>query len=140
MKYKLSNKGYALIDEEDYELVNGFGKWYLSDTGYAVKKTRINGKNITIRMHRLVNDTPDGMVTDHINGNKLDNRKSNLRTVTQAINSHNKTTYNSANRKYKDLPKGVTFDVSRNQYLATRTLRKRFTTIEKALEFTKGGV
>lgn len=138
--YPLTGGSAVLIDEEDYDLVQSFGKWYLSDTGYAVKKTRVQGVSKTFRMHRVINNTPDGMVTDHINGNRLDNRKSNLRTVTQMLNTQNHTTVTHGNRKYKDLPKGVTWDASKGKYYATRTERKRFDNLDDAINFTKGEI
>lgn len=61
------------VDDDDYEKYNHL-VWHLSDTGYAVRKS---GK--TVRLHRLIMDCPEGMVIDHLNGDKLDNRKSNLR-------------------------------------------------------------
>ena len=84
----LKNTGNkALVDDDDYEKVISFGNWYENDGGYAVKKTRVGGKNVSIRMHSLINDTPKGWHTDHINGERLDNRKSNLRTATAELNS-----------------------------------------------------
>ena len=62
--------------------------WHLSDTGYVVRRNKSEGG--TIRLHRLVTNAPENMVVDHLNGNKLDNRKSNLRICTQAENSQNR--------------------------------------------------
>ena len=132
----LRNTGhFAIVDDDDYEKVDSLSPWYESDSGYAIKKTRIKGKSISIRMHSFINDTPKGLVTDHINGNRLDNRKSNLRCVSQMINSWNREKpYNHT--KYK-LPPGVTFDKSRGKYVAVMTIRKRFDTLEEAISFTE---
>jgi len=139
-RIKLENTGnYALIDDDDFELVNSFGKWYETDSGYAVKKTKRNYKNLNIRMHILINQSPKGLHTDHINGNRLDNRKTNLRAVSSAINSYNRHV-DKEHYKYTNLPKGVTFDKSRNQYLGTRIFRRRFNTMEEALNFVNSGV
>jgi|ERR1044072_5227717 hypothetical protein len=83
MKEILLSKGYrALVDDEDYEFINQW-KWCYLSTGYAVREDK-NSKMLL--MHRIVARTPKGKVTDHINGNKLDNRKSNLRVCTSAQN------------------------------------------------------
>jgi len=47
-------------------------------------------RRTTLKMHRLVVDTPKGMSTDHINGDGLDNRKQNLRICTHAENQRNR--------------------------------------------------
>lgn len=81
----LTRGATTLVDEEDYETLVSMGKWHLSDTGYAVRRTN----KITIRMHRVLTNAPDGLVTDHINNDPLDNRRANLRVVTQKENSRN---------------------------------------------------
>ena len=133
----LKNTGnHAIIDDDDYERVSNFGSWYENDSGYAMKKTRINGKSVSIRMHRLIASAPKYLVVDHINGNRLDNRKSNLRCVGQQINAWNRSIESLVHTKY-DLPRGVTFDKDRNKFVATRIIRRRFNTLEEAINFTK---
>lgn len=75
---------YALIDKE-YQYLEKY-KWSLDSNGYA--RANLWNRNIT-RLHRLIITLEEGKVTDHINRNKLDNRKCNLRIVTQKINSRN---------------------------------------------------
>lgn len=83
-------KGYkVLIDREDFKLVSQY-RWHVNDSGYAVWRGIKDGKKQTIRMHRLIMGTPIDKVTDHINHNKLDNRKSNLRICTQSENGLNR--------------------------------------------------
>lgn len=94
MRIKLTKGKYAIVDKEDFDWLNQW-KWHYSDGGYAHRSQHIRlGKNKysckIIRMHRLINNTPDGFVTDHINRNKLDNRKCNLRTVDKSVNSINR--------------------------------------------------
>lgn len=84
----LSKGRFALVDDQDFEFLNQW-KWYLSWNGYALRREYVDGKTAYIRMHRLINNTPEGMITDHINRNKLDNRRNNLRTVDKSINGLN---------------------------------------------------
>ena len=139
VRYALSNGGHAIIDKEDLEKVRAFGNWYMNDGGYAVKKTRIAGRNVSVRMHALINATPKGWHTDHINGNKLDNRKANLRTATAQLNAWN-VHKEKQHPVYSDLPKGVSFDKNRDQYIAMRVLRKRFDSLEDAIAFQSESV
>lgn len=83
---KLSNGQEAIVDKEDYQDLIKYN-WFLTKNGYVVRnKTK---KYDFAYMHRLINNTPYGFVTDHINQNKLDNRKSNLRTATKQQNGFN---------------------------------------------------
>ena len=89
-KIHLSNTGNdAIVDIDDFGRVNSLGKWYESDTGYAVIRSIIDGKKQTLRMHRVIMNCPNGKVVDHLNGNKLDCRKKNLRICSQKENANN---------------------------------------------------
>lgn len=87
----LTQGKFAIVDAEDYERLMQH-KWYYSKKGYAMRGIRnmsLSKGYKNVIMHREVNNTPDGMITDHINGNKLDNRRSNLRNATEPLNRYN---------------------------------------------------
>ncbi len=83
-KIKLTKDKFSLVDDSDFEWLNGF-KWMFFSSGYAVRFD----KGVYIPMHRFIMKTPKGMFTDHINGNPLDNRRSNLRICTAGENRLN---------------------------------------------------
>jgi len=101
---------FAIVDEVDYDwLIER--KWYYGHKGYAVHRKylgTINGKLKlkAIYMHRLILNTPEEMFTDHINCNRLDNRRCNLR-----ICSRNQNMMNSIKKMDGCSPyKGVTLN------------------------------
>ncbi len=75
---------FALIDEDDFVRVSN-KSWFLNDQGYALWA---NGKK-NIRLHRFILDYYGDKDIDHINRDKLDNRKSNLRIVDRSTNNFN---------------------------------------------------
>lgn len=109
-KIKLTQGKYALVDDADFEWLNQW-KWHTSYYGYAERRqhlpsSRKNQKFKMIKMHRLILNTPDGLSTDHINHNKLDNRRSNLRICNvmqnlqnSQIRAHNKVGYKGVIRR-----------------------------------------
>lgn len=79
------NGAEMMFDISDLELVSAHN-WHIDNLGYP--KTHFEGT--PIRLHRLLISTvPDGFVVDHKNREKLDNRRSNLRVVTQQENNQN---------------------------------------------------
>lgn len=116
-------------------------KWYF-DGYYAQRKQWLKNekKYQGLRMHTVIMKTPKGMDTDHINGDKLDNRCSNLRICTR---SQNKVS-SSLNRKDNTSGhKGVHYDKSRDKYMAHISLGGnmknlgRFDNIEDAILMRK---
>ena len=78
-------------DPEDYPLISGY-TWNLNIRhGYAQTRERLGRTNLTpIFMHRLVMGAQGFVdVVDHIDGNKLNNRKANLRLCSRSQNYHN---------------------------------------------------
>jgi hypothetical protein len=94
----------AIIDEQDADLVRGFA-WVCDKRGYAV--TTINVRRI-LRLHRFILGLkPGDPGLDHEEGDKLNNRRNNLRRATQAQNSRNRG--KSTTRNFCSQYKGVTF-------------------------------
>lgn len=96
----LSQGKFAKVDDEDYERLM-LRKWHWNIRGYAISSTYINRKVGCLYMHRVIMNTPEGMQTDHINGDKLDNRKENLRVCTSAENKANKGKQSNNTAGYK---------------------------------------
>lgn len=78
-------KGYAIVDLENKDLQKY--QWSLSTSGYA---QAIVNKEKKLMHHLLIGKPTKPDVTDHINRNKVDNRKINLRFVTERENALNK--------------------------------------------------
>lgn len=76
---------YAIVDIEDVPKVE-HDMWQYS-RGYAVHR-KVLGFPST-RMHRILIDVPNDLFIDHVNGNRLDNRKLNLRDATPSQNGLN---------------------------------------------------
>lgn len=98
-------KGYeAIVDDADYDFLMQW-KWHALVSGrgvYAERCERPKGQKVShIMMHRVINKTPDGMDTDHDNGNTLDNRRHNLRSATRAQNMWNRKPNSKGASKYK---------------------------------------
>ena len=84
----LNNGKTTLIDKEDYEFLSQY-KWRESSYGYAIRDV-FNPHHTTRFLHQDLVQTKEGMQLDHINGDKLDNRRDNLREVTPQQNMMNK--------------------------------------------------
>lgn len=89
-KIKLLNAKYALVDDSDFDELNKF-EWHTDAKGYAVRSNGLSkGKQRQVRMHREIMNTPKGMDTDHIDHDKLNNQRDNLRVCTNSQNQMNR--------------------------------------------------
>lgn len=105
----LSGKKFTKVDNEDFEKLKLICWTLRGDAMYAMN-TRAGS------MHRYILEIEDGKVVDHINGDGLDNRKSNLR-ICEHVNNMWNTKPQSGTSKYK----GVCLDKKRNKWLAQIT-------------------
>jgi hypothetical protein len=92
-------RGYALIDNEDYDLVSPYS-WHLNNRGYAVY-TEHKRSPRALLMHRLIMKPQKDEVVDHINHNPLDNRKANLRVCSRKENARNRKREKTKTSRYK---------------------------------------
>jgi hypothetical protein len=99
------------IDTENLEFVKS-NYWHLHD-GY-LRSTKHG------MMHRKILNVPKNMECDHINRNRLDNRKSNLRVVTHKENMQNKSTYKNNSSGYP----GIKWNKSLNKWQSQITINK----------------
>lgn len=111
---------FALVDDSDYENVCKY-RWHLNSGGYACRptyisrKSKINpGKVGSISMHRQIIENKGGLIIDHINQNKLDNRRKNLRLCNYSQNFANRPKLVTNTSGFK----GVKFDRKLNKYVA----------------------
>lgn len=83
-------RDYAIVDAADAEWVNQW-RWHLSTSGHAARTASVNGKKVMRFLHRelLALAKGDGREGDHINRDRLDNRRCNLRVITHAGNAQN---------------------------------------------------
>lgn len=127
---KLSSGAVGTLSDKDAVLADEY-KWFEHKTG---KTSYLRGyragawDGTKVYLHRIICDLPDGMEVDHINGNGLDNRRSNLRVVSRTENNMNRAGV-----------KGCHFEAQTQKWRAeiwkdgTRYRLGRFTTEQEAV-------
>lgn len=132
-KIPLTQGKFAIVDDEDFEFLSQWKWWTLKsgNTFYAIRRS----KNATILMHRVIIGAKPKKTVDHVNGNGLDNRKENIREVSNSENAMNRT-LNSNNSSGTT---GVSFHKKSKKFRATITVNKKsihlgtFSSIEEAV-------
>ena len=113
-----------IIDDEDFAMLNQY-KWSMSSTGYPVRGeySPVDQKTRMVFMHREIMGLSkgDGKRVDHINENKRDNRRCNLRMATHAENMRNKGVQSNNKTGYK----GVSIHNGTGKYIAMIGLNRK---------------
>ncbi len=110
MKEIILTRGFvAQVSDEDYAMLSRL-KWQYGSGGYACHNTHVGGKSVTLLMHRFILCAKKGEIVDHLDLNKLNNQRENIRIVTSSQNNQN--------RKGAPLPKfrGVFLGQGNNYY------------------------
>ncbi|WP_438396464.1 HNH endonuclease [Caballeronia sp. DA-9] len=123
---------HAVVDDADLPLVSGY-RWTLCKDGYAMR--RAGGRYVYMQRVVLGLEKGSRLVADHINRDKMDNRRANLRAITIAANTQNR----GAAKRNATGHRGV-MQVASGRYRATAAVDGRiarlglFDTAEAAAE------
>jgi hypothetical protein len=110
----LTQGHFAIVDDADFENVNQH-KWSYHHTGYAMRQVRVRpgrGGQKNEWLHRRLMQPGEGLEVDHINHNKLDNRRANLRVCTKQQNRQNRKAYKGTSSGFK----GVTWNTREQKW------------------------
>lgn len=83
--------GSFVVDDADAPAVNQW-RWHLGSKGYVIRTEYVDGKKITVRLHRWLMglSAGDPRQVDHRDGDPSNNRRSNLRVTSRAGNAQNR--------------------------------------------------
>jgi hypothetical protein len=121
-----NGKGTVIVDDDDYEFLSKF-PWRRSTQGRPITNIRCleTKKRKTVLLHKLIFSVENGLYVDHINGNFLDNRKSNLRQASPQQNQWNR----KCGKMSKTGIKGVGFCKKSKKWRVSMFFDGRYNTI-----------
>ena len=112
--YFNNTDNYFLCDLDEWSPIEGLFTWYESEKGYARTKLPYDNKWMFFHSYVLNEFPTKDRICDHVNRNKLDNRKQNLRIVTKTENNYKQKKY----KNNKSGHTGVYFQPSINKWTA----------------------
>ncbi len=116
----LSKSKFAQVDDDQWAELSKF-KWYYGGGGYACREIGGRKNRKRIWMHRLIASCPAEFECDHIDGNRLNNQKINLRQCDQFGTSQNICIRRTSKSGFR----GVSWDEPRKKWVAIITAFKK---------------
>lgn len=103
-------KHHTLVDQEDYKNLSEHNWSFHRSLGYAYRQERKDGKKVMIYLHRevmnLSHGKRDGLFVDHIDGNRLNNQRSNLRVCRgNSLNAQNRGANKNSTSSFRGVSK-----------------------------------
>lgn len=120
VRYRGAIFGHALVDESDHARLSAF-RW-LWDGKYVIRNSKRNGRPCNVKLHHDVVGKRPPLVVDHINGNKLDNTRSNLRHCSKSLNTAN---YHARTRSASGL-RGAFKERAKRKYSSHIIVNKKY--------------
>lgn len=117
---ELTKGQVAIVDDEDFEKLAQY-RWYCSNHGYASRQQKNPGgktRQKQIFMQWLILPPKEGFQIDHKNGNRLDNRRENLRYATLSEQMVNRKKFKNTKTQYKGVYLLVRNGVSKGKFIA----------------------
>ena len=106
----------SIIDLDDVDKCKNY-KWYLimdkDEFGFGYASTKIKGKNLLL--HKLITNTDSDIIIDHIDCNKLNCRKYNLRFADKSKNSQNRKPPSNNTSGFT----GVSWNINRSRWYSS---------------------
>lgn len=102
-----TNTVYAQVDDSEYFNLVG-QRWFFNSGGYAMNK------DLVLMHHLICHYGKEGRVTDHIDGNKLNNQRSNLRVASKSLNARNVKRKRECTSQYR----GVHYNKRHKKFVA----------------------
>ena len=109
---------FAMVDDEDFERISAHHWYAVANPKSIYPRRKIKGGD-SIHMQNDLLCAPDKMVVDHIDGNTLNNQKSNLRICTIGENARNR----GKQSNNKSSLKGVVHVVGTQRFRARITIK-----------------
>lgn len=133
-KVPLTKGAFASVDDVDYHRIMAVGSWCLTQSGYAVHwyTDPQTGKRKALYMHRFIMDATPDLQVDHINRDRLNNTRANLRFATRSQNQANKALQSNNSSLFKGVVWNQGKWESRIYYARKKLHLGRFESAERA--------